>query len=56
MEDQAPTGPFGVTIITNAIPTAGFGQLVLTVTLPDGSFTEFSWFTDDSDADINADA
>jgi vacuolar-type H+-ATPase subunit F/Vma7 len=48
VSDQAPTGPFGVSIITNGIPTPGGGRLVLNVDLPGTAVdAEFTWTTID---------
>jgi len=49
VEDQAPTGPFGVSIITNGIATPGGGRLIMTIDFPneDGHDEEFKWTTID---------
>jgi len=49
VEDQAPTGPFGVSIITNGIETPGGGRLIMTIDFPneDGHDEEFKWTTID---------
>jgi len=49
MNKQAPTGPFGVSIITNGIATPGGGRLIMTVDFPNenGNDEEFKWTTID---------
>ena len=49
VEDQSPTGPFGVSIITNGIETPGGGRLIMTIDFPNegGHDEEFKWTTID---------